>query len=150
MPQPVTLTRVDAARVLPLRAATLRADHPVEEARFEGDEAPHNAHFAVTRGEEIIGVGSVLRLPPPGRADPRAWRVRGMAVAEGARGQGIGQRILMAALTHAAADHNTVWCYARVPAINLYLRAGFAPIGEVFELGDHGPHLLMMRAPGPI
>jgi GNAT superfamily N-acetyltransferase len=75
------------------------------------------------------------------------WRIRGMATAYGHRGQGLGRAVLETLLATAAERGNgLVWCNARVPAVSFYLRAGFHPVGEVFDVPLIGAHRAMWRA----
>jgi GNAT superfamily N-acetyltransferase len=77
---------------------------------------------------------------------PDAWRLRGMATAEGLRGAGIGTRLLRAAVDHVRAEGGTlVWCNARVGALAFYEREGFTAAGERYEDPELGPHVPMQR-----
>ena len=90
---------------------------------------------------DLLGTGMITPGPPPD-----GWRVRGMAVAPDARGRGIGTTVLNALLQKAdAADVERVWCNARLPAVNLYARAGFITISDEFEIPGIGPHYVMER-----
>lgn len=140
--------RVEARVVRPLRHAVLRPGRADEESAYPADDDPDTVHVAA-RGpmDDVVSVGTVLREPPPWepeRAD--GWRVRGMATRPDARRRGLGGRVLDALLDHVAAcGGGLVWCNARVPAEQLYGRAGFAIRGAVFELPGIGPHHLMWR-----
>jgi GNAT superfamily N-acetyltransferase len=128
---------IPLAQTRTLRQAVLRPHQTVEElAAHEPPEAFAVGAFA---DGELVAVGLVGREGGPG-----AWRVRAMATAQPARGQGVGTAVLAALLDHARAHGATrVWCHARTPARSLYERAGFAAVSEEFELPDIGPHLLM-------
>ena len=92
-----------------LRHAILR---PHETIQSLADHEPADA-FAVGAFEddELVAVGFVA---PDG--EPGAWRVRGMATAPEARGNGAGTAVLDALLRHAIARGATrVWCNARTP-----------------------------------
>jgi GNAT superfamily N-acetyltransferase len=148
MEDPVIVEIVEAHAVRPLRHAVLRPGRAEEESAYGADDLPETAHVAA-RGPlgEVVSVGTVLREAPPwepGRAD--GWRVRGMATRADARRRGLGRLVLDGLLEHVAAHGGgLVWCNARVPAQQLYARAGFVTRGGVFELPDIGPHLLMWR-----
>jgi ribosomal protein S18 acetylase RimI-like enzyme len=97
-------------------------------------------------GKTLISVGLV---GPDGK--PGAWRVRGMATASDARGNGAGSAVLDALVAHAIANGATrVWCNARTPALSLYERAGFRVVSEEFEIPEIGPHFAMEREIGRI
>jgi GNAT superfamily N-acetyltransferase len=95
-------------------------------------------------GERLVGVGLI---GPEG--EPGTWRVRGMATAPDARGQGAGSAVLNALLDHARGNGALrVWASVRIGARTLYERAGFRGASEEFEVPDIGPHLVMSRELG--
>jgi ribosomal protein S18 acetylase RimI-like enzyme len=122
-----------------LRQSVLRPHQTVADVSAEdSDDA-----FAVGAfdGGALIAVGLVA---PDG--EPGAWRVRGMATAPHARGNGAGTAVLEALVRHAVAEGaSRVWCNARTPALSLYERAGFSAVSEEFELPRIGPHYVMER-----
>ncbi|MDQ6807108.1 MAG: GNAT family N-acetyltransferase [Actinomycetota bacterium] len=126
-----------------LRRAILRPHETVERvAAHEPADAFAVGAFA---GERLVSVGFVS---PDG--EPGAWRVRGMATAEDARGQGAGTAVLDALVRHAnERGASRVWCNARTPARSLYERAGFRAVSDEFQLPEIGPHVVMERvSPG--
>lgn len=146
----MTVERVAAAVVRPLRQKVLRPHQTVAEQVYEGDDAPGAGHFAVLGpGGAVIGVASVTPEPYPGAGGgrPGDWRIRGMATdPELGRGVGAGAALLRACLDHAAAEGaRRVWCNARSPVRGFYEREGFAVDGDEFTLPQIGPHFLMWR-----
>jgi GNAT superfamily N-acetyltransferase len=140
------LAAVPAERVRPLRAELLRPGQAPERLRYPGDDAPDSLHLLASLDAGPVGIASVMRDPHP--REPRAgdWRVRGMAVEPTLRGHGLGSRLLAACEQHARTEGaSRLWCNARVPARGLYERAGFQREGEVFEIDDIGPHLVMAK-----
>ncbi len=130
---------------MPLRQLILRPGQPEEACVFPFDDDPKAKHVIAMRDEHLVGVGSILPEGRNGELSGNALRIRGMAVLPENRGEGIGEMILAALLDYACGDPavGAVWCNARVPAKGLYERAGFAQIGEAFELPDIGPHVLL-------
>lgn len=120
-----------------LRQAVLRPHQTLEDlATHEPDDALAVGAF---EGEHLMAVGFV---GPDG--GPNAWRVRGMATREEARGRGAGSAILAALVQHAVDRGATrVWCNARIRARSLYERAGFRIVSEQFEIPEIGPHYVM-------
>ena len=161
---PTLRRNVSAEVVRDLRGAVLRPGLPAEQSVFPGDEGPEATHVAVVEDGEgpVLAVGSLLPEDPPGwmaattavavpaaASGERWWRVRGMATVEGRRGEGLGAQVLDALLEAAAGRGGVVWCNARLPAVPFYRRAGFAPVGEVFEEPRIGPHQAMVRRASP-
>jgi ribosomal protein S18 acetylase RimI-like enzyme len=147
----VTVRRVDAEAVRPLRQRVLRPHQTIADQVYPGDDVEGAAHFAAfDDGGAVIGVASIAPEPYPGAggARPGDWRIRGMATdPEGGRGLGLGGALLRACLDHArGAGGQRVWCNARSPVRGFYEREGFAVEGEEFELPVIGPHFLMWLA----
>lgn len=140
--------RVPAEVTHPLRQQVLRPHQTVNELCQPGDDDPLVASFAAHDDRGAV-VGTAIVRPEPCPWLPErvgGWRLRGMATAEGLRGQGIGAAVLAAALEHAAAHGATlVWCHARTPAVAFYRRAGFTTHGDVWDDPQIGPHIRMWR-----
>jgi ribosomal protein S18 acetylase RimI-like enzyme len=143
----VAVHSVPAEETFPLRQAVLRPHQRVEELAQPDDGDPDAGSFAaVDEAGQVVGTGIVRRRPPPWSADQPGWQVRGMAVDPGCRGQGIGSALLRVILDHIAHHGGgRAWCNARVPARGLYERAGFAAVGEPFDMELIGPHIRMAR-----
>ncbi|NUS72894.1 MAG: GNAT family N-acetyltransferase [Corynebacteriales bacterium] len=144
----IVVKRVDVELTKPIRAQILRPGLPLSHSSYPGEENPRSGAFAAFEGDAILGVSSVMPEQCPWNPNiGDAWRLRGMAVLPQARNRGVGARLLEAALTHVRAEAGKfIWCNARVPALSLYLRAGFTIEGEEFELPHIGPHRQMWLA----
>ena len=142
---------VPAETTFPLRQVVLRPNQRTEELAEPRDDDPDAGHYAAfDDAGHVVGTGTVGRHRPPwapggpgGETGP-GWQIRGMAVAPGQRGRGIGSAVLSALLAHVR-EHGggLVWCNARVPARGLYEHAGFHTVGEPFELEHIGLHIVM-------
>ena len=138
------IRRIDAADTRPLRYAILRPNQPFEATVYPLDEEPVTGHFGAFLGDRLVGIASVFREARPGQADPRAWRLRGMATREEERSQGIGGALLHACLDHLRAHGGTtLWFNARTTAAGFYSRFGFVVQGDVFDIEGIGPHVVM-------
>jgi predicted GNAT family N-acyltransferase len=144
----VRVEAVPATVTFPLRQRVLRPHQQLEQLALPGDDDPDTCHVAaLTPTGEVVGTANVRREPPPWEASTGAgWRLRGMATIWECRGQGIGTRLLEAALSHVVdRGGGLVWCNARVPAQRFYERAGFVTRGESWNDPDVGPHVTMWR-----
>jgi GNAT superfamily N-acetyltransferase len=152
------IDRVPAADTWELRRAVLRPHQRPDEMALADDDHPLTATFAaVDERDRAIGTGRVGPDPPPsslgdeiGGGQP-AWRLRGMATREDARQAGIGSAVLLRIVGHVA-EHGggLLWCNARVPAVNLYRRAGFVEHGPAWDDPAIGPHVVMWRTVDPV
>ena len=152
----VTVRRVDAAAVRPLRTAVLRPGWADRLATYPEDETVA-VHVAALVGGEAHGVGTVYAEAPPAEladeidgaayADGAAWRLRGMATSDAARGAGLGRAVLdecFAVIRQSGGRF--LWCNARLGAVGFYRRMGMATAGPEFDIAGIGPHYVMWRA----
>jgi ribosomal protein S18 acetylase RimI-like enzyme len=130
--RPISLEQTRA-----LRQAILRSHESVEQ--MASTEAPDTFALGAFDGDELVAVGMIA---PDG--EPGGWRIRGMATAPPARGQGAGTAVLDGLIAHArGAGAQRIWCNARTPARSLYERAGMLVVSEEFVLAQMGPHVVM-------
>jgi predicted GNAT family N-acyltransferase len=149
----VRVERVEPEVTLPLRWRVLRPHlDPAEMAPWPGEHDPGTVHLAARTPDGDV-VGTAVVTPDrfelmPGRTD--AWRLRGMATADGLRGRGIGEAVLGQAIRQVA-EHGggLLWCNARVPARRFYERAGFTAVGAEWDEPLIGPHVVMWREVAP-
>jgi GNAT superfamily N-acetyltransferase len=146
--RPMVVERVPPEATYPLRGRVLRPGAPPDRVHLAADDHPETAAFAARdRDGTVVGTAIVYPEGCPWLPDrPAAWRLRGMATAEGRRSEGVGGRVIDAVLAHVAgAGGELVWCNARVPARRFYERAGFAVHGDEWVDPEIGPHVAMWR-----
>ncbi len=129
------IERVTAEDCYGLRESILRPGQPKENWTFEADDDPRSIHLAVKDEGVIVAIVSLL----PEEKERCPWRLRGMAVKESLRGQGVGQQLLVALL---AMVDEPIWCTARKNVQEFYLKNSFEIFGEEFTMNDM-PHVFM-------
>jgi len=127
--------RVTSQECYGLRESILRPGQPKENWTFDADDDPRTIHLAMKDGEEIVSIVSLL----PEEKEGCPWRLRGMAVKDELRGQGVGQQLLVALL---AMVDKPIWCTARNNVQDFYLKNGFTIFGDEFTMNDM-PHVFM-------
>jgi predicted GNAT family N-acyltransferase len=139
---------VDGTATRELRRAVLRPGWPVGSA-MHGDDNPDAIHLAVLDDDgKVVGACLVLPRQYPVRPDLEgAWQLRGMATAPELQGQGIGGRLLAAAVEQVRGrSGRLIWCDARTSAVRFYARHAFTAEGEEFLHHESGiPHYRMWR-----
>jgi GNAT superfamily N-acetyltransferase len=161
--EPVTLDvrRATADEIFPLRHAVLRPGRPVIASVYATDDrAVHiGAWDASADGATLVGCatvfpdpwagGDVAGSPPP---EPRAWRLRGMAVDPSRHRSGVGRQVLAAVVAAAAeAGAPLLWANARTAALAFYESQGWRVAGEEFITPDTGlPHKPIVRRLEPV
>jgi GNAT superfamily N-acetyltransferase len=143
----ITIRRVKASETFPLRQRVLRPHQTVDEMSLPGDDDADTGHFAAVEDGEVVGTASVRRETAPWAPDlAPAWRLRGMATAEGRRSQGVGAALVAAVVEHVRGHGGgLLWCNARMPAVSFYQRAGFVIRGESWVDPIIGPHIAMEK-----
>lgn len=146
----ITLKRIAAEETYPLRHRILRPNQTLADCAYPLDHQAESYHVGGYIDGELVGVGTILQEAQENISYPphtTAWRIRGMAVSETARGKGIGGMILESLIAYVAeqSDAGEIWCNGRVSVKGFYQRYGFAQIGDVFDLPSIGAHVVMSR-----
>jgi GNAT superfamily N-acetyltransferase len=139
----IEVRRATADEVRPLRMRVLRPTSPVVPSAYDAN--PAAIHVAALDGEVIVGCATVY--PEPYDDEPRAWRLRGMAVEPAYQGTGVGRQVLVASLDAVIeAGGPLLWATGRVSALAFYERLGWRTVGEVFTYGPQAlPHLVIVH-----
>jgi len=143
---PIVVRPGEIAELIDVRHQVLRAGRPRETAHFQGDDEPDARHWVAVQADRVVGVVTVLARPlPADTADAPTpapgWQLRGMAVAQGLQGEGIGGKLLEAVHRDVA---EPLWCNARVRAEPFYRRHGWRAVGPSFDIPPIGPHQRMV------
>jgi GNAT superfamily N-acetyltransferase len=137
---------IPVERARPLRNAVLRPGLPPETSVYPGDQAGDTFHAGAFLGNELVGIASVFRQPPPFEQKANGWRLRGMAVTQVPRRLGVGKALVEACLAHIAQQGGALlWCNARTSALPFYQSLGFRTHGEQFDVPESGPHYVAYR-----
>jgi GNAT superfamily N-acetyltransferase len=134
----IVIRRAGAEEVRPLRNLVLRGVTPGTVPPY--DLQPSTVHVGAFENGQCVGTASLFPMAYAGDpAVPDAWQLRGMAVARERRGQGIGERLLDAAIAIVrAADVPLLWADGRSSALGFYVDAGWQVVGEEFLHTESG------------
>jgi GNAT superfamily N-acetyltransferase len=137
---------ISASLARSIRQSVLRPGLPASESVYPDDDSPHTLHLGAFERGELIGIATFLPQACPHQGAAPAWRLRGMAVVESARGRGVGGLLLTQGIDRSIhAGIVTVWCNGRTAARSFYERHGFAAVGDEFMIAPSGPHYLFVR-----
>jgi len=129
-----------------VRHPVLRANRPVEECYFDGDELFSTIHFGLFHETKIIGVLSIYEKKHPNFQEGKVFQLRGMALLKEYQNKNLGMLLLEQAEKEIVEkDGTTIWFNAREKAVNFYKKNGFQIIGTVFDVPSIGPHYLMYK-----
>lgn len=138
------IRRARAEEIFPLRHAVLRPGRPVSASVYAEDAGA--VHVGAWDDGMLVGCATVFPDPwdgsPDWPAEPRAWRLRGMAVDPSRHRTGVGRQVIAAVVAAAVeAGAPMLWANARVTALPFYESAGWIVAGEEFLTKDTGlPH----------
>lgn len=128
--------------IVDLRHHYLRQGQPRDSAHYPDiDDLDTTAHLAVFVDDALAGCATMHSdISPSGRCQ---LRIRGMAVEEGFRGQGLGAALVRWCQQRALSSGDGIWCNARIRAVSMYARCGFEIVSDEFEIEKIGPHYRM-------
>ena len=128
-----------------VRHPVLREGRPLESCAMNGDEEEDTFHLGLFEDKQLRGVVSFMNAAKP-QFTGRQYQLRGMAVLNTHQGKSLGNILLTAGEERLKAKGiETLWCNARIKALNFYLRKGFAIYGEPFEIEPIGTHYLLYK-----
>jgi len=94
---------------------------------MEMPEDTDGIHFGAFRDNKLVGVVSLFQ-------DAGQFQFRKLAVDTAVQFTGIGTELLSYITVYARENGGTnIWCNARIPAINFYLKNGFLQTGRLFS-----------------
>ena len=139
------IQQISADETRDLRGQIMRPGEPIENSVYPGDDSPDTLHLGAYVDGEQVGVASVYREDPPDSevlppTMPLAglWRLRSIATAQEARGQGYGGKLLQACIGYVAAQGGSaLWCNARLNAVWFYERYMFQRYSNVQGTQGH-------------
>lgn len=127
----------DLEDIVSLRHKVLHPGGPIERVVYKEDSDIATLHLILKNEQgELAACGTLI---DEGRG---VFRIRGMAVSESLRGQGVGSKLVKAFVKHVREqkDSSLLWCNGRVVALSLYERFGFVKTGGVFDVPGSGLH----------
>jgi predicted GNAT family N-acyltransferase len=119
----------------------------LEQSQFSGDELSTTVHIVGYKNSTTAACLTILFSDVKMPEEFLSGQLRGMAVADGCRGLGLGSRLLEAAHELARQKGVSLWCNARSQAVGFYSKHGWEVTGPEFEVVSVGPHFRMVWKP---
>jgi GNAT superfamily N-acetyltransferase len=141
-----TINKIEAKATFPVRHPVLRAGKPLSSCYFEGDEDVSTLHFGVFEYATLLGVASFFAKKCTQFYQENQFQLRGMAILEKHQNKGLGRILLQNCESHFQ-EHGAklIWFNARESAIGFYESLGYTTYGELFDIPDVGPHVIMYK-----
>lgn len=138
--------QIEAKDTLKLRNEVLRPNKDINTCIFKGDEDEMTFHLGAFNEDELVSVASFYMENTPLLKDNYQYRLRGMATSKSHRKQGMSKALLNTAFPLILRNNvKTIWCNARTSAQGFYEKSGFEAIGDIFDIQDIGPHIVMFK-----
>lgn len=138
--------QIDAKDTITLRHSILRAGYDISTCHYEGDDNDGTFHLGAYVDDKLASIASFYLDNHPKIDETYQFRLRGMATLDKFRGQGLSSALLKTAFPLIKQNHvKTLWCNARVDAVEFYKKVGFEVVSDVFDIPDIGPHCVMIK-----
>ncbi|EQC47758.1 acetyltransferase, GNAT family [Bacteriovorax sp. BSW11_IV] len=138
--------RISARDTYPIRHQVLRPGRPIETCYFDGDTDEQTFHLGAFVDSKLVSIASFFYRRNTKFEEENQYHLRGMATLPDSTGRGYSSELLKVAFPVIKQNFcNLVWCNARVSAQGFYEKVGFETHGEVFDVPDIGPHILMFK-----
>lgn len=140
----MNLERCSVGDILELRHLVLRKGRPRADAHFSGDELVSTIHFCIKIDNAlVVGCASFMESMYEGET---MMQLRGMATHPEYRGSGASSLLLeQAEEFFRSRGEATLWCNARVEAVNFYKKHEWQQTSEIFWVSGIGPHVRMLK-----
>ncbi len=141
----VEIRKISPRETYPLRKEVLRKGTtlPLEMA---GDLDATTLHLGLFVNNDLQSIASFMFARHEALTGVQ-YQLRGMATAPGRQGRGYGRSLVIEAerrLKNMGVD--TIWCNARVVALDFYAKLGYQRMGEMFDVPQIGPHYVMHKS----
>lgn len=142
----VTVKQIQPEETYPIRHKVLRPDEALNSVKYESDSFMGSFHLGAYIDDKLISIASFLQEEHSAFDEMNQYRLNGMATLESYRNKGIGSQLLKKGESILKKKHaRLLWCNAKYPVSNYYLRFGLREYGEVFVIDSIGPHKLMFK-----
>ena len=142
----MTVHIVKATDIRTLRNLVLRPNLPIETTFYDLDDHHKTFHLATKVNDLIISIGTFYPENDLDIQTTNGYRLRGMATHPKYRRNGAAAKLMKEAFQILKEKNcDTIWCNARLVAIDFYKSLGFKEIGPKFNISEIGPHYKMYK-----
>lgn len=142
----MTVHIANASEIRTLRHLVLRPNQPIETTFYDLDDHHKTFHLASKVDDLIISIGTFYPENDLDIQTTNGYRLRGMATHPKYRRNGAAAKLMREAFQILEKKNcDTIWCNARLIAIDFYKSLGFKEIGPKFNISEIGPHYKMYK-----
>ncbi len=145
----VEIRKVKVSETYRLRNEILRPNQPIESCQWNGDNDPSTFHLGAYVSDSLVGILSLYKATAHACPMAEAYQLRGMAIAEKARGRGYGKMLaLHGESVVVEASGAFIWANARISALAFYQKLNYILHSERFSVDGVGLHVRVGKALG--
>ena len=142
----MTVHIANASEIRTLRHLVLRPNQPIETTFYDLDDHHKTFHLASKVGDIIVSIGTFYPENDLDIQMTNGYRLRGMATHPKYRRNGAATKLMRKEFQILEKKNcDTIWCNARLIAIDFYKSLGFKEIGPKFNISEIGPHYKMYK-----
>jgi predicted GNAT family N-acyltransferase len=142
----MTIHIVKATDIRTLRNLVLRPNLPIETTFYDLDDHKKTFHLATKVNDLIISIGTFYPENDLDIQTTNGYRLRGMATHPKYRKNGAAAKLMRKAFQILQEKNcDTIWCNARLIAVDFYKSLGFKKIGPEFNISSIGTHYKMFK-----
>jgi len=135
------IKRISTEETYAVRQPVLRAGRPIEDCFFEYDDHHLSIHFCVELNGKVISVLSALPIQSKIFPKLKAMRIRGIATLDQFQRLGYGSKLVRYAEEELKKNGiELLWLNSRITASEFYLKLGYKPKGDMFNIDGIGIH----------
>ena len=142
----VNISKVDAEKIRSLRHSELRKGQDFSTTSYSKDNESDTFHIVCIVNEKIITCATFYPETSTKIKSENSYRLRGMATDSRFTRKGYATELMNESFKELKKrDCDTVWCNARLVAVNFYKSVGFKITGNLFDIEGIGPHYYMYK-----
>ncbi len=141
----LTIKKITSEETYAVRHPVLREGRPIEDCKFDNDDAPDTFHLGLFIQDEILGVVTFLKNDFE-ELHGNQYQLRGMAILKNCQKRGFGNLLIEKGEGFIKQEKGTIiWCNVREIAVVFYKKNGFIIIGKPFVIPKIGLHYVMYK-----
>ena len=139
------IKKIKSEETYAVRHPVLREGRPLEDCKFDNDDAPNTFHLGLFIQDELLGIVTYVKNDLE-ELQGNQYQLRGMAVLKDCQKRGFGNLLIQKGEDFIKQEKGTIiWCNAREIAVSFYKKNGFKIIGKPFVIPKIGLHYAMYK-----
>ncbi|OUW76635.1 MAG: hypothetical protein CBD72_03475 [Flavobacteriaceae bacterium TMED212] len=135
------IKKISMEETFAVRQPVLRPGRPIEDCFFEYDDHPLSIHICAELNGKVISVLSAIPIRSKIYPNLKAMRIRGIATLNQFQRLGYGSQLVRYIEEELGKKGiELLWLNARINASKFYIKLGYKPKGDFFNIDGIGIH----------